>query len=96
MLLLLQFHAHWVARCMSENKIGFVGAGRLATAIMRGLVEAGAVPPGNFSASSPSGSSFGALRELGVSTTTSNVEVVQRSTVVVLAVKVRARAWRAA
>lgn len=69
-------------------RIGFVGAGKMATALARGLVRAGVVSPADVLASDPLAEArarFG--QEVGAATTARNVEVAQFARVVVLAVK---------
>jgi pyrroline-5-carboxylate reductase len=68
--------------------IGFLGAGKMATALARGFVRAGLVTPGQVTASDPSAAARAAFaKEVGAKTTTSNVEVVKFAAVLVLAVK---------
>jgi pyrroline-5-carboxylate reductase len=68
--------------------LGFLGAGRMATALARGFVRAKLVSPRDLLASDPSESAaraFGA--ETGARTTRSNLEVAAFARVLVLAVK---------
>jgi pyrroline-5-carboxylate reductase len=68
--------------------IGFLGAGKMATALARGFVRAGLVTPGQVTASDPSAAARAAFaKEVGAKTTTSNAEVVKFAAVLVLAVK---------
>jgi pyrroline-5-carboxylate reductase len=68
--------------------IGFLGAGKMATALGRGFVRAGLVVPGQVIASDPSAAARAAFaKEVGAKTTASNAEVVKFAPVVVLAVK---------
>ncbi|RLW13246.1 hypothetical protein DV515_00000596 [Chloebia gouldiae] len=72
----------------SELWVGFVGAGRMAGGLVRGLLQAGKVPASNVLASAPSDKNLDAWRqELGCRTTHCNLEVVHRSTLVFLATK---------
>ncbi|NWT69319.1 P5CR3 reductase, partial [Prunella himalayana] len=71
----------------SELWVGFVGAGRMAGGLVRGLLQAGKVPASNVLASAPSDKNLAAWRELGCRTTHCNLEVVHRSTLVFLATK---------
>ena len=68
---------------------GFVGAGRMAAALARGMVRAGVAAPGAISASDPLAATREALAEAepGLFVTASNQEVARRSDVLVLAVK---------
>ncbi|NWV19960.1 P5CR3 reductase, partial [Origma solitaria] len=70
-----------------ELWVGFVGAGRMAGGLVRGLLQAGKVPASNILASAPSDKNLDAWRELGCRTTHCNLEVVHRSTLVFLATK---------
>ncbi len=68
--------------------IGFLGAGKMATALAKGFIRAGLVSARDVLAGDPSphaGSSF--AKETGGATTTSNIEVVDFARVVFLAVK---------
>ncbi len=68
--------------------MGFLGAGRMATALAHGWTEAGLVSPDRIMASDPlrtARDSFAAGRN--IRTTTNNLEVVANSDVLVLAVK---------
>ena len=66
---------------------GFVGAGKMATALIRGMIRDG-TPPESISASDPDPRVRASLvGETGVPTFDSNAEVIQHSDVVVLAVK---------
>ena len=66
---------------------GFIGSGRMATAIIRGMIRDGTAAE-NICASDPSPETrANLLNEAGVATFDSNAEVVAQSDVVVLAVK---------
>ncbi len=68
--------------------IGFLGAGKMATALARGFVRAGLVTAGQVIASDPSGASRASFaKEVGGKTTASNAEVAKFANVLVLAVK---------
>jgi pyrroline-5-carboxylate reductase len=67
---------------------GFIGAGRMATALIRGMIRAGTATPRAITASDPIEAARTALAaETGVAVVESNVEVAHRSDVLVLAVK---------
>ena len=74
---------------MLAKSIGMIGAGRMATALARGLVRAELVTPSSLVASDPSGDARAAFqRELpGARVGDDNGEVASRSDVVLLAVK---------
>jgi pyrroline-5-carboxylate reductase len=68
--------------------IGFLGAGKMATALAKGFVQAGLVIPKQIIASDPSDAARASFaKEVGAKTTTSNLAVVESAGVVVLAVK---------
>lgn len=67
---------------------GFIGSGRMATALIRGMIRAGTTDAASVSASDPDEASRAALaKETGVEVTDSNRAVAERSDVLVLAVK---------
>ncbi|XP_040552023.1 pyrroline-5-carboxylate reductase 3 isoform X2 [Gallus gallus] len=70
-----------------ELRVGFVGAGRMAGGLGRGLLRAGKVPASNIIVSAPSDRNLAEWREWGCRTTHCNLEVLQESTVVFLATK---------
>jgi pyrroline-5-carboxylate reductase len=73
---------------VTEKKIGFIGAGRMATALARGLVAAQLASPDRLLASDPSKEAREHFaRASGGATTTDNAEVAAQSGVVFLAVK---------
>lgn len=66
---------------------GFIGAGKMASALIRGMIRNGQ-PPASISASDTLAASRAALvSETGVHSFGTNAEVVERSEVIVLAVK---------
>lgn len=68
--------------------LGFLGAGKMATALARGFVRAKLVSPGNLLASDPSETARKVFAgETGARTTRSNLEVAAFGRVMVLAVK---------
>ena len=72
----------------SKLTIGFLGAGKMATALARGFIKAGLVTTSQVTASDPSAAARAAFaKEVGAKTTTSNAEVVKSAAVLVLAVK---------
>jgi pyrroline-5-carboxylate reductase len=72
---------------MIEKKIGFLGAGNMAEALLRGLLRGHAKPEGIL-ASGPRQDRMDELRQkYGIATTTDNLELVAGSDIVVLAVK---------
>lgn len=72
----------------TDLKIGFLGAGKMATALAKGFVHAGLVRPADLLASDPiEGARLAFGKEVGAKTTASNSEVWQFAQVLVLAVK---------
>lgn len=74
---------------MSEElSIGFLGAGKMATALAKGFVEAGIAPAASVSASDLFPAARDAFAEtVGGSTTDSNIDVVNRAQIIFVAVK---------
>lgn len=71
---------------MTQQGIGFIGGGNMATALVHGLRDAG-WDGDRICVSDPDPARLAAFRGLGVRTTTDNGELVQGSDVVILAVK---------
>lgn len=68
--------------------IGFLGAGKMATALAKGVLSAGLVRPSQIRASDPLPNAIVAFaKETGAKTTASNAAVTQFGNVIVLAVK---------
>ena len=71
-----------------SKTIGFIGAGNMGKAIIKGILSVGQATPGEiFVYDSYQPSLEGIQRELGVSITTSENEVVQKASIIILAVK---------
>ncbi len=72
----------------SPIRWGFIGSGRMATALIQGMLRAGTAEPGSISASDPDPAIRGALEKASkITVTEDNLAVVERSDVLVLAVK---------
>ena len=72
----------------SRTRWGFIGAGKMATALVRGMIRAGTADPRSVWASDPFEAARTALAgETGVSVTDANERVALESDVLVLAVK---------
>lgn len=73
---------------MNRISIGFLGAGKMATALARGVIQAGVVRPEEVVASDPIPAAREAFAQAtGARVTDRNLEVVTASDIVVLAVK---------
>jgi len=73
---------------MKDKKIGFVGAGNMAGALIKGLLHSGTVAPAQIQASDIRDERLAELaKEHGIATTKDNAELAAWSDVVVLAVK---------
>jgi pyrroline-5-carboxylate reductase len=73
---------------LASHTIGFVGAGNMGEALIRGLVRGGHVPATRIVASGPRRERLDRLaKDYGIEVTTDNREVVKRCGLVVLAVK---------
>jgi pyrroline-5-carboxylate reductase len=72
----------------SDLKLGLVGAGKMATALAKGFVQAKLVAPESILAADPEdGARYGFGEQLGCQTTASNPEVLGFANVILLAVK---------
>lgn len=70
------------------KRVGFLGAGNMGEALIRGLVQTGLVSPESIGASDPRGDRLAQMaRQYGIRALADNVELVRQSEVVVLAVK---------
>ena len=72
----------------SNLKIGFLGAGKMATALAKGFIQAGLVNAGDLMASDPiDGARASFAKDVGAKVSSSNPEVAQFASVLLLAVK---------
>jgi pyrroline-5-carboxylate reductase len=72
----------------STRRWGFIGSGRMATALVKGMLRAGIAPTASICASDPLPAARAALEAAaGIAVFDSNPAVVERSDVLVLAVK---------
>ncbi len=72
---------------MSEKRIGFVGAGNMATAIIDGILKNEAKTADQISVFDLDKDKLALMREKGIDTMTSGAELTKKSDIVVLAVK---------
>jgi len=71
-----------------KQTIGFLGAGKMATALAKGIVRAGLVRPSRIIASDIfPGARKAFAKEIGGRVTASNVEVFKKASIIILAVK---------
>lgn len=70
------------------NKIGFIGGGKMATAIMKGIINSDWCKKENIFVSDKNEEALNILKEkYNIQTTTNNVEVVKNSKIILFAVK---------
>lgn len=70
------------------NKIGFIGGGKMATAIMKGIINSNWCSSENIFVSDKNEDALKLLKEnYNVNTTTNNIEVVKNSKIILFAVK---------
>ena len=70
------------------KRVGFLGSGNMGEALIRGIVQAGLVPPGSIAASDVRGERLAQMeRQYGIRTLSDNAELIRESDVIVLAVK---------
>ncbi|CAL4122597.1 unnamed protein product, partial [Meganyctiphanes norvegica] len=80
-------HLETTKDCLKPAKIGFVGSGNMAQALLNGFVNKGLVEASNVWASAPSDRNLAKLKPLGVHTTHDNGLVIQECDIVFLSVK---------
>src|SRR5881397_1683629 len=70
------------------HRLGFIGAGKLAGSVIRGLMRAEFCPPGEIIASEPNEQTRAALqKETGISVTAENAEIAEKAEVIFVGVK---------
>lgn len=67
--------------------VGFIGAGKVTQALMKGLLSSGAVTPSRIFASSKTDASLQKLKVFGVNTCLDNLWTVKNSNITILALK---------
>ncbi|MDD3043009.1 MAG: pyrroline-5-carboxylate reductase [Methanosarcinaceae archaeon] len=73
---------------LENKKLGFIGAGKMGSALMQGIIKAGIVQPAQIGASDLYEPGLNALRdELGIRVSTDNIPIIRDSDIIVLAVK---------
>jgi len=69
-------------------QLGFIGAGKLAGSVIRGLMRAKFCPPGEIIASEPNEQTRAVLqKETAVTVTTENAKVAEKAEAILVAVK---------
>ena len=72
---------------LTNKKIGFIGSGNMANAIIRGLLNAGEILSANIFVSDKDEMKLTEFAKIGVNITTDNAEVERNCDIIVLAVK---------
>lgn len=73
---------------LENKKIGFIGAGKMGSALMQGIIKAGLAQPEQVGASDVYEPGLKALeKELGIRVSTDNKTIIRDSDIVILAVK---------
>ena len=71
----------------ARYRLGFIGAGKLGSSVIRGLARANFCPPREIIAGEPNADTRDSLQELGISVTAENPEVAEHSGIIFIAVK---------
>lgn len=71
----------------ADMTVGFIGAGRMAQAMIRGFISTGVIEPANITASDNDRRMLNCVKDLGIQTTQCNQDLVSKSRLIVLAVK---------
>ncbi len=70
------------------NKIGFIGGGKMASAIIKGIINSNLFLPSDIYVSAKTEKTLNSLKNnFGVNTTSENIEVVKNTNIIILAVK---------
>ncbi len=78
----------YITMTLTEKKIGFVGTGKMGSAIIHGLTASNLIKPSNIYASDIDETALNGIADkYGITPCTDNNEVVDRSDVIILAVK---------
>ena len=67
--------------------IGFIGCGKMAQAMIRGMIQGFVTPPSNMHAADPDKDCTSALSDIGINIHDNNVDVAKNAEVIVIAVK---------
>jgi pyrroline-5-carboxylate reductase len=81
-------HGSGSSKSARIHRWGFIGCGKMATALVQGMIRAGLAQPGSIKGSDPSESARAVLAaEAGIEVFDANAPVVRQSDILVLAVK---------
>jgi pyrroline-5-carboxylate reductase len=81
-------HSHAEVKAMPLlPRLGFIGSGVMASALISGLTRSGLFTADRIIASDPFASSRDKLKEMGIRATDNNLEVVTESNIIIIAVK---------
>jgi pyrroline-5-carboxylate reductase len=73
---------------LNGQVVGFIGAGNMGEALIRGLIQSGKVKPGDIIASDINTERLSAIaKTYGIRTTSSNIEVAEKASIILIAVK---------
>lgn len=73
---------------LSGKVVGFIGAGNMGEVLIRGLLQSGSVKKSDIIASDTNSERLKSIaKAYGVRTTTSNVELVEKASIIIIAVK---------
>jgi pyrroline-5-carboxylate reductase len=76
-----------ISMTLKEQKIGFLGAGKMASAIIKGLLKYGISPENIAAGERWAPAADAARKEFGIYVTENNADVVKRSDILIIAVK---------
>ena len=77
-----------IKRLNNMNKIGFIGGGKMATAIIKGIINSGLYPKENIFVSDKNLDALNSLKEsFGINVTQDNSEIVKNTNILLFAVK---------
>src|ERR1035437_9186966 len=73
---------------LNGQVVGFIGAGNMGEVLIRGLIQSGKVKPGDIIASDINAERLDAIaKNYGIRTTASNIEVAEKASIILIAVK---------
>lgn len=84
---LVYTYTHRRPQQSAMQHLGFIGSGVMASALMGGLNRTGLFTPDHMLASDPRKHNAATLQKMGIPATIDNVEVVNKSDIIIIAVK---------